>query len=697
MIHRTKHFYARPKQIVYTMKCFLISFIFIFVGIAAGGQQISSSKTPKNDFLTPRLIWLDELPVKSFSEGIPGILTKTNQGGDSMRMAGITYTHGIGVASTSIISFLLEGKATEFSATVGVDDLGNKMLPHFFYVLGDGKILFESGAMKLGNQPKSFTVDLTGVQRLGMLVMVKDEGFTKVYSNWADAKMAMIGDALPKSIPNVAEKYILTPAPSKKPKINTAPVFGVTPGNPFLFTIVASGEKPMQYSAERLPKGLSLDTQTGIITGKLMEKGNHEVILKAVNQFGTSQKTLVITVGDTISLTPPMGWNGWNSWARLIDGEKVLASANAMVNMGLKDHGWNYVNIDDAWQGNRGGKYNALQANEKFPDFKKLIDKIHGMGLKLGVYSTPWITSYAGYIGGSSNFENGAFPDSVKNNKRSFRYIGKYRFEKEDALQMADWGVDFLKYDWRLEVPSAERMSIALKQSGRDIIYSLSNSAPFSDVKDWARISNMYRTGPDIRDSWHGLYHCTFTLDKWGPYGGPGHWNDPDMMILGNVTTGSEMHPTRLTPDEQYTHISLFALLSAPLLIGCPIEQLDAFTLNLLTNDEVIEIDQDPLGKSARLMADEGGIQTWLKPMADGSYAVGFFNTDDYGKLPQSFFRWGTEKPKNFNVAFAKLGLKGKWRVHDVWRQKNLGVMESSFTSVIPHHGVMMYRLYPIK
>jgi alpha-galactosidase len=240
-------------------------------------------------------------------------------------------------------------------------------------------------------------------------------------------------------------------------------------------------------------------------------------------------------------------------------------------------------------------------------------------------------------------------------------------------------------------------MSIALKNAGRDIIYSLSNSAPFRDVKDWVRVSNMYRTGPDIRDSWHGLYHCTFTLDKWGPYGGPGHWNDPDMMILGNVTTGADMHPTRLTPDEQYSHISLFALLSAPLLIGCPIEQLDAFTLNLLTNDEVIEIDQDPLGKSARLISDEGGIQTWLKPMEDGSYAVGFFNTDDYGKKPQSFFRWGTEKPKYFNASLAKLGLKGKWRVQDVWRQRNLGVKETSFISIIPHHGVMMYRLYPIK
>jgi len=642
-------------------------------------------------------LWMDDLNIKAFSEGIPGILPKTNQGGDPMRMQGKTYSHGVGVASTSILSFLLEGKATVFSATVGVDDLGVKMLPHFFYVMGDGKILFESGEMKQGDQPKSFAVDLKGIQRMGMLVMVKDEGYTKVYANWADAQITMLGDAIPKSTPNSGEKYILTPAASKTPRINTAPVFGVTPGNPFLFTIVASGEKPMQFSVDRLPQGLTLDAKTGIISGKLMAKGNHVVLLSAKNQFGKSQKTLRIKVGDTISLTPPIGWNGWNSWARLIDREKVLASANAMVNMGLKDHGWNYVNIDDAWQGYRGGKYNAMQPNEKFPNFKELIDEIHGMGLKLGVYSTPWITSYAGYIGGSSNIENGAYPDSVKNNKRNYRYIGKYRFEKEDALQMADWGVDFLKYDWRLEVPSAERMSIALKNAGRDIIYSLSNSAPFRDVKDWVRVSNMYRTGPDIRDSWHGLYVCTFTLDKWGPFGGPGHWNDPDMMILGNVTTGTDMHPTRLTPDEQYSHISLFALLSAPLLIGCPIEQLDAFTLNLLTNDEVIEIDQDPLGKSARLISDEGGIQTWLKPMEDGSYAVGFFNTDDYGKAPQSFFRWGTEKPKNFNATFAKLGLKGKWRVQDVWRQKNLGVKETSFISIIPHHGVMMYRLYPIK
>ena len=641
-------------------------------------------------------IWLDDLVIQKYSEGIPGISAKKNGGGETMTMVKKTYQRGIGVQSTSVLSFLLNGNATEFTASVGVDDMGNKILKHQFYVLGDGKILFESGDMKWGDLPKNIKVNLRGVQRMGLLVTVEDQGYTKVYTNFADAKISMIGDAKPLTTPNVDEKYILTPPSPKTPQINSAKVFGATPGNPFLYTIASTGSRPIQFFADNLPAGLTIDHETGTISGKLTQRGIYLVQLRAKNKFGEAKKELKIKIGDTISLTPPMGWNGWNSWARMIDGEKVIASANAMVSKGLRDHGWNYVNIDDAWQGNRGGKLNAMQANEKFPNFKKMIDDIHAMGLKVGVYSTPWITSYAGYTGASSNFENGAFPDSIKNNKRAFRYIGKYRFETNDALQLAEWGVDFLKYDWRIEVNSARRMSTALKSSGRDIIYSLSNSAPFSNVEEWTKISNMYRTGPDIRDSWQGLYHCTFKLDKWGPYGGPGHWNDPDMMILGNVTTGTEMHPTRLTPNEQYSHISLFALLSSPLLIGCPIDQLDEFTLNLLNNDEVIAIDQDPLGSSARLISDEDGIQTWFKKMEDGAYAVGFFNTDNYGKNPASFFRWGNEKPKNYTVALAKLGLQGNWKVRDVWRQKNVDLVNGAINTMIPFHGVSLYYIQPI-
>jgi alpha-galactosidase len=238
-------------------------------------------------------------------------------------------------------------------------------------------------------------------------------------------------------------------------------------------------------------------------------------------------------------------------------------------------------------------------------------------------------------------------------------------------------------------------MSAALKNSERDIVLSLSNSAPFEKINDWMRVSNMYRTGPDIRDSWTSLYLTAFSLDKWAPYSGPGHWSDADMMIVGNVSTGPHLHPTRLTPDEQYSHVSLFSLLAAPLLIGCPIEQLDAFTLNLLTNDEVIEINQDPLGKAGRLLYEEDGVQVWLKPLEDGSYAAGLFNTGGYGTDPQSYFWWGDEKAKSFELNFEKIGLNGKWKPRDVWRQKDIGEYSSSFKTSIPYHGVVLLRCFP--
>jgi len=240
-------------------------------------------------------------------------------------------------------------------------------------------------------------------------------------------------------------------------------------------------------------------------------------------------------------------------------------------------------------------------------------------------------------------------------------------------------------------------MQQALLKSGRDIHFSISNSAPFANASDWAKLTNSFRTGPDIRDSWTSLYISAFTLDKWAPYGGHGHWLDPDMMIIGNVTTGSEMHPTRLTPDEQYSHVSIFSLLAAPLLIGCPIEQLDDFTMGLLTNDEIIEVNQDPLGISARLVLEKNGVQVWKKPLSDGSFALGFFYTEEFGKTPQTYFHWENEKPIVFSVDLTSLGLKENYQLRDVWQQKNLGKIKNQISMSIPHHGVKFYKLSPIK
>ena len=641
-------------------------------------------------------IWLDDLDIPAFSDGIPGVSTKTSASGESIILGGVKYSRGLGISQIGLMVFQLDGNATQFSAIVGADDNANKAMETNIYILGDRKILFESGPMKVGDIPKKINLNLAGVKRFGILVKTEPSS-QKFYSDIANAQFTMLENKMPQPIANDGERYILTPPVAKSPRINSPKIFGAKPGNPFLFTVVATGEAPITYSIAHLPTGLSIDAQTGIITGVTNKKGTYMVTMKAKNNFGATQKKLTIKIGDTISLTPPIGWNGWNSWARLIDREKVIASANAMVNMGLSKHGWTYINIDDGWQGYRTANNYALQPNKKFPDFKGMIDEIHSKGLKLGLYSTPWITSYAGFGGGSSNFEDGALPDSIINNKRSFRYTGKYRFEKQDAIQMAQWGVDYLKYDWRIELGSAERMSEALKKSGRDIIYSLSNSAPFSQVKDWARISEAWRTGPDIRDSWLSLYVSAFTLDKWGPYGGPGHWNDPDMMILGNVTTGAKLHPTRLTPNEQYSHVSLFSLLAGPILIGCPIEQLDAFTLNLLSNDEVIEVNQDPLGKSARLVLEEQGVQVWLKQLEDGAYAVGIFNTADFGKTPASYFRWEDEQAANYTLDFNKLKLTGSYNVRNVWTQKEAAANAKSFKATVPHHGVVMLKLTPTK
>jgi alpha-galactosidase len=640
------------------------------------------------------VVWLDGLKIQTFSEGIASVSSRKPAGADSIRIGGNYFERGVGVQTISVLSFYLDGNAKKFNAIVGADDKGKNTALVKFFVLGDRKVLFESAEKRVGDTPEIVSVNLKGIKRLGLLVTESGEGHNNINGFWANAQLVMYNDNVPQQIPNSDERYILTPPPAKSPKINSAGIFGATPGNPFLYTIAATGDRPVLFSADNLPEGVILDPGTGVISGKIRKRGTYLAKIKASNASGEDVKLFKIVIGDTISLTPPIGWNGWNSWARNIDGEKVLASANAMVSTVLRNHGWTFINIDDAWQGQRGGKYNAIQPNDKFPNFKEMIDKIHSMGLKLGVYSTPWISSYAGYAGASSDFEKGEYPDSIKINKRAYRHIGKYRFEKEDALQMAEWGIDYLKYDWRIELNSAERMSDALKKSGRDIHFSISNSAPFSNAKEWSRVTNSWRTGPDIRDSWLSLYISAFTIDKWAPFGGPGHWNDPDMLILGNVTTGTELHPTRLTPDEQYSHVSLFSLLAAPLLIGCPIEQLDSFTLNLLTNDEVIEVNQDHLGKPARFMADENGVQIWAKPMEDGSLAVGLFNTDDFGKTPQSYFRWGDEQPKHFEFDFEKVGLKGKWKLRDLWRQKDLGEFKGSFKTEIPNHGVILIRMF---
>jgi alpha-galactosidase len=360
-----------------------------------------------------------------------------------------------------------------------------------------------------------------------------------------------------------------------------------------------------------------------------------------------------------------------------------------MVKSGLIQHGWTYINIDDTWQGRRGGPFNGIEANRKFPDMKGLCDAVHAMGLKAGIYSTPWITSYAKFAGGSSDDPAGAWSEKMADGK--FWRHGKHSFAVQDARQWAAWGFDYLKYDWNPnDVPHVEEMSKALRQSGRDIVYSLSNSAPLANAADWARLANCWRTTGDIWDYWdrsdhewrYSVSEIAFTQDPWVPYAGPSHWNDPDMLVVGHVGWGPQLHATNLTPDEQYSHISMWCLLSAPLLIGCDMERLDPFTLNLLTNDEVLALDQDALGRQAKHAAAMGTLDVFVKDLEDGSKAVGFFNRGDKS---QKFV---------FNK-LSKIGIAGKQHVRDLWRQKDLPDAAGKIEVAVGAHGVVLLKFSP--
>jgi len=599
----------------------------------------------------------------------------------NITMAGQLFEHGIGTHANSLLIVELKEGSARFSASVGVDDETSGKGSVEFSVIGDGKVLWKSGVMKGGQTPQKIDVDVKGVKILMLRVGDAGDGIDHDHADWADVKLEVTGEKPQTMNLQVSGEpgRILTPKPGLAPRITGPRIFGVRPDSPFLFRVTATGQRPMKFSAKGLPKGLVINNVTGQITGCIFRAGEYLVRLSARNDHGKAERELKIVVGDRIALTPPLGWNSWNCWAASVDADKVLRSAEAMTKSGLADHGWTYINIDDTWQGKRTSPYKSLQGNEKFPDMKGLCRKIHDMGLKVGIYSTPWITSYAGFPGGSSNSDNGEWKDPQDTGKWVH---GKYRFHENDAHQWAEWGIDYLKYDWHvIDIPHVSDMATALRWCGRDILFSLSNSAPFERAGDWARLANCWRTTGDITDTWESMSGIGFSQDKWKPFAGPGHWNDPDMLVVGYVGWGPSLHPTRLTPDEQYTHVTLWCLLSAPLLLGCDLEKMDNFTLSLLTNDEVLDVNQDPLGRQAGRISAADDLEVWAKDLEDGSKAVGLFN------------RGFTEA--SITVNRSGLGLNGKNTLRDLWQQKNIGEFDDRFTSKVPAHGAVLLKISP--
>ncbi len=658
-------------------------------------------------------VWLDDTDLGAMRCGWSTPKAGKSVDGNALSVAGESFSRGVGTHAVSTMLLRLNGKGQRFVSRVGVDDeTGNPAATIEFFVLADRDVIWRSGVMRTGDTAKSVDLDIGGVGLLGLLVTDAGDGIDYDHADWCDARLEMTGPVAPGDLTPPSglpgkDRVILTPPESPEPRINGGMVFGVRPGHPVLYTIAASGDRPMKFSAGNLPEGLKLDASTGHLAGTIARPGDYTVTLTATNTAGVTSRDLRIVAGDDIALTPPLGWNSWNCWGGSVSAAKVLASARAMVSTGLARHGWSYINIDDGWQGVRGGEDTAIQGNRKFPDMKALADSVHALGLKIGIYSTPWMGSYEGHIGSSADHADGSYDwiqsgeanaddrhRDYRNGRNRYWRFGEYSFAANDARQWAKWGIDYLKYDWNPnDLPHVEEMENALRQSGRDLILSLSNSAPFGSASGLSALAQCWRTTGDIRDTWESMSRIGFSQDRWRRFARPGHWNDPDMLVVGRVGWGPELRATRLTPDEQYTHISLWSLLAAPLLLGCDLAQLDDFTLGLLTNDEVLEINQDPLGDQARLLSRGEGREVWVKELQDGSKAVGLFFPANEFNEPADYLPWEDEETAEMTFTGDELGIRGEFRVRDLWRQEDLGVHSRTFSATVPYHGVVLLRV----
>jgi alpha-galactosidase len=654
--------------------------------------------------LSAQTVWLDQLDLSTATQGYGIPMKNKSVDNKTLTIAGKTFERGFGSHSESSLTILLNGKATEFITQVGIDDEVTGHQPAAeFVVYGDGKKLWSSGVMRLADLARPCSIKLVGVQKLELVVTDGGNGNYYDHVDWVDARFETTGVTTFKTYSPVAsESYILTPQPSAEPRITGARIFGVRPGSPFQYLVTATGNRPMTFSASGLPKGLNINPQTGFISGKFSKAGTYYVSLEAKNAKGKAQKKLRVECGDRIALTPPMGWNSWNCFANEVSADKVKRAADAMVKSGLINHGWTYINIDDFWQNNRDSKDQSLRGklrdeagnivpNSRFGDMKGLADYVHGLGLKIGLYSSPGPWTCGGCA-------------------------GSYGYEKQDARSYAKWGFDYLKYDWcsygnvinglpnndpykvsSLSYQGGSELNTAIKpfkimgeylhQQPRDLVFSVCQYG-MSDVWKWGDSvnGNSWRTTNDITDTWTSVKNIVLDQDKSAAWAKPGNWNDPDMLVVGIVGWGNP-HKSKLKPDEQYLHISLWSLFSAPLLIGCDMEKFDDFTLNLLTNDEVIDINQDPLGKEATCVQIIGDLRMYVKELEDGSRAVGFCN-------------FGLDIVDLSYKDFDKLGLKGQFKVRDLWRQKDISKIETKTGQLalkVPVHGVLLYKFTSVK
>lgn len=408
-----------------------------------------------------------------------------------------------------------------------------------------------------------------------------------------------------------------------KPVFHGAKIVGNHPHTDFLFTVPCTGERPLEFSSPNLPEGFTIEKYSGIIRGKTKDATEYNLTVTAKNNRGESVQNIKIVVGDKLCLTPPMGWNSWNVFTKFIDEKMLMEMADALVKNGMRDIGYQYINIDDYWHAeNREVDGRPKADSVKFPHgMKYLADYMHERGLKLGIYS-------------------------CAGNKTCGKCFGGYNYEEIDAKTYSEWGIDLLKYDYcfaplsrKAAIERYTKMGNALKNSGRSIVFSV---CEWGLRKPWLWAEkaggSYWRTTPDIFDLWEGGNPFMMSVKKivnrnikLSKYAAQGHWNDPDMLLVGNHGNGKATSAGGLYKGmkniQYHSHFTLWCLMNAPLLASCDLRTINQDDLNILMNTTLTDWNQDILGRQAVLVKKAKGVYHFEKEIEGNKTIYAIFNS----------------------------------------------------------------------
>ena len=478
------------------------------------------------------------------------------------------------------------------------------------------------------------------------------------------------------------------PHDSGAPVINGPAVFALTPGRFTHCTFPVRGARPLSFSVEgELPGGIVFDPVAGRFSGCAAAEGEFPLRVTVRNAEGEASRDFTLSVREgRLGAAPLMGWTSWSAYAWYLDQEKILASARLLKSLGLAARGYTYVNIDSCWQGNRDHEQGGMLPNRRFPDMPGMVREIHDLGLKAGIYSTPMVIAW-----GSTDRElfpgSTGYPLDPEAAHFHFGGCGKTSFEEKDAALWAGWGFDYLKYDWPMcDIPHTKRMREALDKTGRDMILSLTTSCKVEFVDEYRKYCQSCRGNCDTVDFWPSLVGNLRSADQWLGVTGPYTWFDLDMLALGVMEIGRDrpgmpVGRNNLTRDEAITHFSVWSILGSPLQLSCRLDKIDEFTLDLVSNEEVIALNQD-ITATAELIRNETiaengtlrrDFRVYRRKLADGAAAYCFVNLADDAD----------------EVEFA---LDREYAVRDLWARRELG-RTAKLAMVLPPHGCRVLKL----